>query len=280
MPRLLAVGDNVVDWYPQHGAFYPGGNALNVAVHGRRLGLDAAYLGVLGTDRAGLAVLSALRSEDVDTARLRIVDGPNAYAVVELVDGNRRFRDGSPGVSMFRLSEGDLAAAASYDIVHTGECSGLEDQLGELSRAVRRLSFDFSERPWDYVEQLAPLVDIAVWSSPTGDVDAAVRAAERLRGLGPAVAAVTLGASGAVVAQDRVIHHPAPRGRIVDTLGAGDAFIARLLAGLLRAEPAGELVARATAYATAACESFGAFGYATPAEPAAPAIHPERLDVP
>jgi fructoselysine 6-kinase len=283
MPRLLSVGDNVVDLYPQHGAFYPGGNALNVAVHARRLGLAASYLGAVGTDPAGQAVLAALRSEGVDTARTRIVDGPNAYAVVELVDGNRVFRDGSPGVSMFRLSADDLAAAAGYDVVHTGECSGMEAQLGELRRAARRLSFDFSERPWDYVERYAPLVDIATWSSPTGDVEAAIRAAERLRSLGPILAAVTLGPGGAVVVHDRVIHHAAPAGRIVDTLGAGDAFIARLLAGLLRAEEPAERVAAATAYATAACASFGAFGHATPLDTgaAAPAraVHPERLDV-
>lgn len=281
--ELLSVGDNVVDRYPQHGVFYPGGNAVNVAVHGRRLGLASAYLGAIGTDLAGRTVLDALRNEGVDTTLTRIVDGPNAAAVVEVIDGNRVFRDGQLGVSQFRLSAEDLAVVASYAIVHTGECSGLEEQLGELARSAARLSYDFSERPWEYVEELAPLVDIAIWSSPSADVVDAIRAAERLRGLGPSVAAVTLGPGGAVVAQDLAIHHPAPMRPVVDTLGAGDAFIARLLAGLIRGEPAADVIASATAYATDACASFGAFGYATPVEPSSPpsvtARHPERLDV-
>jgi fructoselysine 6-kinase len=52
----------------------------------------------------------------------------------------------------------------------------------------------------------------------------------------------------------------------VDTLGAGDAFIARLLVGLAADEPLRTLVEAATAYATTTCSSFGAFGYPTSAQ--------------
>ena len=60
-PSLLAVGDNVVDRYVEAGYMYPGGNAVNVAVHARRNGATSAYLGAVGTDRAGQVVLAALR---------------------------------------------------------------------------------------------------------------------------------------------------------------------------------------------------------------------------
>ena len=50
----------------------------------------------------------------------------------------------------------------------------------------------------------------------------------------------------------------------MDTLGAGDAFIARLLVGIARSEPLQHLVGHATAYATASCASYGAFGHRTP----------------
>ena len=42
---LLTLGDNVVDRYLERGVLYPGGNAVNVAVHGRRCGAGAAYIG-------------------------------------------------------------------------------------------------------------------------------------------------------------------------------------------------------------------------------------------
>ena len=97
------------------------------------------------------------------------MDGPNAYADVRVVDGQ-------PGVRRRRcrylpvpVGPDDLAAAAAFDIVHTGECSMLEGQLQELAEAARTLSFDFSERPWDYVQTHAPDVSVAIWSLPGGD---------------------------------------------------------------------------------------------------------------
>jgi sugar/nucleoside kinase (ribokinase family) len=262
--RLLAVGDNVVDRYVELGFMYPGGNAVNVAVHARRVGSQAAYLGVLGSDQAGQAVLAALRAEQVDTTLTRVVQGDNASADVRVVDGNRVFGVGRPGVSRFVLSADDLAAAATFDIVHTGECSSLEDQLPALASAATRLSFDFSERPWDYVAQHAAHVDIAIASSPSGDRGDAEARADAIRALGPDVVAVTLGAAGAVLSVGDELHFaPAGAVRVVDTLGAGDAFIARLLHGLLTREPPQQLLSAATAYASAACAGYGAFGYQT-----------------
>ena len=65
-PHLLAVGDNVVDCYPDLGVMFPGGNAVNVAVHARRAGASSAYLGAVGTDPAGDLVRGSLVAEGVD----------------------------------------------------------------------------------------------------------------------------------------------------------------------------------------------------------------------
>jgi fructoselysine 6-kinase len=277
--RLVAVGDNVVDRYVDRAIMYPGGNAVNVAVHARRCGVASAYLGAIGTDAAGRAVLHALRQESVDTSLTRVVDGPNAYATVRVVDGNRVFGSGDVGVSRFRLTPAELAALRSFDIVHTGECSMLEDQLDELARASRLLSYDFSERPWDYVEKHARHADVAIRSLPSNDVATARDEARRLADLGPSVVAVTLGPGGAVVLErGRWVHAPAPAAEVVDTLGAGDAFIARLLAGLIDDAPLDELVRDATAYASASCTAFGAFGYPTPDVAPDPSAEPPGDD--
>jgi fructoselysine 6-kinase len=231
-------------------------------VHGRRCGLVTGYLGALGSDVAGRAVLSALREEDVDTSLVRVVDGPNAYAVVRVVDGNRVFGSGDPGVSQFQLSAADLDAASRAGIVHTGECSMLEDQLAELSGAAQRLSYDFSERSWEYIASLAPLVDVAIRSGPDLEIDEAVQQARQLQALGPQTVAITLGSAGAVVAVGRdVVHARSSPVDVLDTLGAGDAFIGRLLTGLLRNQPLAGLVARSTGYASRTCTSYGAFGH-------------------
>lgn len=262
---VIAVGDNVVDRYPDLGVMYPGGNAVNVAVNACRLGADAAYLGVLGSDRAGTVVREALETEGVDLTHTRLAEGPNAYATVRVHDGNRVFEGGEIGVSRFRLTAQDLAALGDYDVVHTGECSMTEDDLPRMRAGARLLSFDFSERPWEYVVEHARHAHVAVLSTPHGDPSGAAELASRVLSLGPGLVAVTMGAAGAVVAdREGVWAAPAGHGPIVDTLGAGDAFIARLLVGVAQGEDPATVVTAATAYASGTCAAYGAFGHETP----------------
>ena len=141
--RLLCLGDNVVDRYVAQGVMYPGGNAVNVAVFAKRLGADAAYQGVLGSDEAGRLVLASLVGEGVDTSRVTVAQGPNAWADVELVEGDRLFLGSDKGVSNFRLTATHYAEVAAFDAVHTAYTALLEDQLFDLCTHAARVSYDF-----------------------------------------------------------------------------------------------------------------------------------------
>lgn len=265
MTRLLCVGDNVVDVYVDESVMFPGGNALNVAVHATRLGTPTGYVGVVGDDAAGALVLSSLRMEGVDDSLTRVKAGTNAFATVHLAAGERIFGDTSVGVSQFTLSEADLAAASAADLVHTGECSMLESQLPVLAQRSRRLSFDFSERPRDYVSAYAPYVDVAFLSRPSTDLGAAEDTARAVLDLGVSQVVVTRGASGALWTDgNEWVHATAPTIEPLDTLGAGDALIGRVLAGLIAGQLPADFLSAATSYATATCSQRGAFGYATP----------------
>lgn len=57
MKRIGCVGDNCVDHYRQTGEDHFGGNPVNVAVYTRRLGGNASYVGAVGTDSRGAAML-------------------------------------------------------------------------------------------------------------------------------------------------------------------------------------------------------------------------------
>jgi fructoselysine 6-kinase len=139
-----------------------------------------------------------------------------------------------------------------------------EPDLPALARASRLLSFDFSERPWDYVTEIAGHVDIAILSRPEGDEAEAVETARQVHELGPSRVVVSRGAQGAMLlGPGGLTIAPAGSGPIVDTLGAGDALIARLLVGLAGGEPDDVALRAATTYATATCAQHGAFGYQT-----------------
>ena len=49
--KLIAVGDNVTDCYVDEGVYFPGGNAVNVAVNCRKNGAERVeYIGIFGDD--------------------------------------------------------------------------------------------------------------------------------------------------------------------------------------------------------------------------------------
>lgn len=267
--RLLGVGDNVVDQYRQLGEMFPGGQSVNVPVAARRAGAFAGYLGALGTDTAGQVVLRALRSEGLNLDRLRIVDGPNAHAEVELVDGNRVFVGGDEGVSRFNLSEDDLAYAATFDIAHSSESSFLEDQIPALARHVR-LSFDFStKRDPGYLDEMLPHLTVACFSASDLDDDETEALLRATTARGVRLALATRGALDAMVYDETGLwRQPVLPAHVVDTLGAGDAFIGRFLTGVFGGEDRTATLLAAAEAAAQTCESYGAFGHGHPFAPA------------
>jgi fructoselysine 6-kinase len=265
--RLVCIGDNVVDVYVDEHVMFPGGNAVNVAVHATRLlGHAAGYIGAVGTDGAGQLVLGSLRTEGVDLDRVRVVEGPNAYATVRLGNGDRQFGAADVGVSRFVPSAADLEVVSAADLVHTGDCSMLEDSLPELREHADVLSFDFSERDWDYVEAYAPFVDLAVLSRPHRSADSPIDIAERALKHGPSQVVVSSGAGGAAWTDGSRVVTAGVESTVdvIDTLGAGDALIARVLVGLLRGEQPEVFLSQATAYATSSCLERGGFGHRSP----------------
>jgi fructoselysine 6-kinase len=271
LTRLCSIGDCLVDCYPQRGAMYPGGNALNVAVGAARSGATSAFVGAVGQDEAGRAVIAALEAEGVLADRLRVLPGPTSHAVVELQDGERVFVGHDLGVSELTLDDDDLAYLSGFDLVHTGDCSLLEDELPRLASA-GPVSFDFSTRPEEYCAPLLPHVQVAAFSAGHLDDAAAERLLRDAAEAGPETVLGTRGGAGALLLLDGTLYQapPAPvRGEVVDTLGAGDAFIARVLVGLLAEEEPGTLLAAAAEQAAVTVGEFGAFGRAAPLVPVA-----------
>jgi fructoselysine 6-kinase len=260
--RLLGVGDNVVDRYRDLSQMFPGGNALNVAVAARRGGASAAYLGAIGTDRAGQTVLESLRTEGIDLERIRIIDGPNAWADVNVVDGDRVFAGSDIGISRFVLDEGDLAYASSFDLIHTGDNSMLESQVADLARRAP-VCFDFSlHREPSYLDPLLAHVTVACFSASEYDEPAVLELLADTVARGPRWALATRGMAPAILSDgNQIWRQPVIPAPVVDTLGAGDSFIGRFLAGLFSGDGPASALEEAARAAAVTCGSYGAFGH-------------------
>jgi fructoselysine 6-kinase len=246
---------------------FPGGNAVNVAVFARRYGREASYIGWLGTDRYGRLLRESIAAEGVDITHCRVVEGVSSHGDVTLVDGDRVFGEFDWGVtSRIDLDDQQLAFVATHDITHTSVYSKLEAQLPRLAAASGMLSFDFAS-DWDraYLANVLPLTDIAFLSHPDPDAEAVRELLVWAQGQGPSLVVVTCGAAGAFAFDgERVCRQGIVETDIVDTLGAGDAFAARLLVERASGTPLEDALGLAAESAARTCEYLGAFGHGAP----------------
>jgi fructoselysine 6-kinase len=267
MARLLGLGDNTIDTYVSAGLQFPGGNAVNVAVLSRRLGAETAYLGCLGDDEGGAILEAALREEGVDLSHVRRLAGPNARARIAHDRGDRRFIGSNPGVrGRYDLSAADFEYIATHDLVHTSCNSDLDAGLARIAAAARRMSYDYSEK-WadEHLDATLAHVAIAFLSAPRLAVEDCEALARRCAARGPSTVVVTRGTAGAVgLADGRVIRQVALTTQVVDTLGAGDGFIAGFLVARLDGAELPAALARGAEMAARVCTWQGAFGHACP----------------
>lgn len=265
MVSILTARDNVVDCYLDEGRVFAGGNALNVAVFARRAGATSAYAGTVGTDAAGALVRNALALEGVSTDFLQVRPGSTAFCVIGRNNGDRVFREVGLGVSQADLDGGLVSRSSGFDAVHLSVSSALEDLAPDLA-SVSRLSFDFATRKdAALLSAVVPHCYLASFSG--GDLTApeVLDLAQHAVALGATWALVTRGAAGAVLV-DREHAHEAQAAPtdLVDTLGAGDTYIATVLTELLQTNDANRALARASDASALTCSRIGAFGEGEP----------------
>ncbi len=236
--RILAFGDNVVDCYRDQNLMFPGGNCINHAVFARRAGAETAYAGAVCDDDAGRLIRQALIEEGVDVSSLRIEPGQTAYCVIETPDGDRTFVGANLGVSIIAPSQADLARLPDFDAIHTGRSSHVDAWLPRFAE-LTKVSYDLATvHDPERIAQVAPHCFLIALSAGGTSREEAVALAQLARTAGARWSLVTRGIEGALLASETDIFEvPAQPTEAIDTLGAGDTYIANLLVGLLNNLP-------------------------------------------
>ena len=233
MKTLATIGDNCVDIYPQLNKAFSGGNAVNVAVYCTRYGIQPGCITWVGDDDYGTKLKQDLARMGVDISHVHTKHGVTAQTQVELHDNDRVFGDYTEGVMAdFALSEEDYAWLAQYDIVHAAIWGHAEDAFQQLHAAGKLTAFDFSDK-WDSPlwQTLVPHLDFAFASAPQEDEALRLKMkAIVARGAGTVI--VTLGENGSIAWDGAQFWRQAPEPvTVIDTMGAGDSFIAGFLCG-------------------------------------------------
>lgn len=259
---MCAVGDNVIDWYPQEQLVFPGGSAANAAVFASRLGVEASYIGILGSDEHAQLIESSLCTEGVDVSFAQRHDEPSSRTDV-LIDesGNRTFTAFIPPVSRIQLDAATRSHLKGAAWIHTGHSSFTEPLLADLAE-LGDVSFDFSKKDLDYAEPLLPFVRYAAFSREEMSVDDAVNLVQTVAASGVQYALVTRGGEGAVATtpEGTFVQSAAPA-EVLDTIGAGDAFQTCFISHLVAGSPPVDALHAASKFAAEVCGYRGAFGH-------------------
>lgn len=256
---IVSCGEALVDLVPDP---VPGGGPMNAAIAAARLGAPAAFIGRVSTDHLGEMIWAHLRANGVDLRAAQRGPEPTARAIVEHTP-KLTFRFEGEGTADAALQPVDLRVLGEGDhIIHGGTLGLFRGRTAEtLARLVEAhtglVSLDPNIRPaiitdrgaWDhYFDRW--LANTHLLRSSDEDADwiwpgvAPDDIAERLLATSVKAVIFTRGPEGAVVYT--ASGHLAVPGRtvdVVDTVGAGDTFIAAVLVGLwergLAGDPAG-----------------------------------------
>ena len=189
-------------------------------------------------------------------------DGENAITVAP--GANRGISDEDIEAAADAIAEAEILVA-QMEVSPETVARAIEVAARVGTRVLVNLAPPF-EVARDFLGRLDPLVvneheAAFLLGERVEGVEGALSAAPRLLELGPRSAAVTLGAEGAVFAEgDSSGHLSAPRAKVVDTTGAGDAFVGALAMKLAKGASLDEAVAYAVRAGAAAVTKEGAQG--------------------
>ncbi len=256
-PLIVVAGESLIDRIVRPDGrreAVPGGGPFTTARALGRLGCRVAFLGRLSSDSDGRLLRSLLVDDGVDLAVAATSDEPTLQAIAELDGrGAASYRFEPPGSAAAGLRPGDVPAGlpAETAVLHVGTLGlVLEPTATTIAGLVAAtppgilVMLDPNIRPLaiadpaayrarlDAVVRRADVVKVSVddlrWLEPAV---APIDAARHIAAMGPAVVLVTDGASPVRIVRPAGVREvEAPRVRVVDTVGAGDAFGAGFLA--------------------------------------------------
>ncbi len=246
---LLVVGEALVDVVEQPDGkrtAHAGGSPANVAVGLGRVGLEVTLATALANDAHGELIRWHLAESRVDVLASAAERTSSAVARLDEHGSARYEFDVSWDPGPIKPEETPVA-------VHTGSIAAVLDPgAGEVEALVRRLhpttivTFDPNVRPsmtpdraaaMAHIEGLVVLADVVkasdedlAWLYPVESLDAV---AERWLGAGASLVVVTHGGDGSVAwARSGRVDVPLTPVDVVDSVGAGDAYMSGLIVAL------------------------------------------------
>jgi len=279
VPRLLGSEEKINATRME---IHAGGVTANTLTQVARLGTNTGWLGLIGDDENGRIIQKAFTEDGMDLSGVEVVRGersaltwipvnpggerciymfPNVTGKLSVLHVRNRFAGHIRGAKHFHTEASQLPIVP------------LKEAIKVAKEANVRVFFDMDVTPRFFAqmnlgkqEELCDalkLVDVlkpckAAAREMTGVTDYN-RMADQLLNLGPKLVAITEGEDGCLIAtKEKRVQVPAFRVNVVDTTGAGDAFMGGLSYGLLQDWDLERVGIFANACAALCCMKVGA----------------------
>ena len=247
-----------------------GGQTASAMVALQRLGLKTAYAGRFGSDEDGRFGFLSLEYEGVDLEFAEMIEGADnqvAFIIIDEGSGERTIIWDRDERLSYRPDEVPIDLASRGRVLHLDAhdppaCAVIAKAAHEAGAIV---TADI-DNVYEGVEQLLPLIDVLITSSQfpqrlTGISDLRTSLPELHSRFGCPVVGATLGVRGVIVHVDgQFIESPAfaVPGGCRDTTGAGDAFHAGFINGMLKGKDLESCMQLGNAVAALKCRALGA----------------------
>lgn len=238
--RAACIGDNCIDYYKNLERMYPTGNAVDTAVCMRYLGVPTSIISTTGSDEHGTWMVDFLGKAGLDTSHLKVAEGATAITYMDLIGLDRVHGEYEEGVLEHMVfDDEDVCFACEHDLVHTALWGKAESVLPAIHDSGALVSFDYADRlDHSLVESTIACVDYGFYSYHEGKDRFIEEFLKDKVARGLKVATATFGEQGSLSWDGKRFYSGSvyPAENLVNTVGAGDSFIAGFLVGVLEGD--------------------------------------------
>lgn len=241
--KLIALGDNCIDYYQNTEESFPGGNAINVSVHAAHQGVEAEYLGAFGEDGFAKSLKTSLRKNKVGFAHCPTIPGKTTKVCnYQVVNGERSFigvLTGDTWVGPIQLDRREISYLKTADIIVSSCNAKMAEQIAAVEKLPSVFVYDFGEKDKyqtrEYYDLVCHEMDLAMFSlSPISEKEFEDFCAP-LHERGVVHVLATMGSEGQLISNGvKILKMYTHKVDAYDTMGAGDSFLAAFSCELMR----------------------------------------------
>ena len=255
---VLDVLGKTINEFPAEGTsvyfdsmqLFPGGCAYNTGVDAKRLGLTVSIQGKVGNDQFGNVLLDCLKRENISVDKIAKANVNTAFSFVMIPDSGQRRIYNTPGANhTFCLDDIDFDSIKDSKVMHIAGSSLMPKLDGsptvELLKFCKENNVITSMDPVfkagiaNIIVPALPYLDIFLPNTEESELITGLKKPEEQLNFylnhGVGIAGIKMGEKGALISNGKErFELGAYNVSVADTCGAGDAFIAGFIYGMLK----------------------------------------------